>query len=1416
MSSGLKPAQPNNNPVLSLPLRGLHLIEASAGTGKTWTLSALIVRLILEGDYTPRQMIATTFTRAAAAELRSRIRQRLEQVRRVIKQLLAAQKAQFEHRADADQTENQTKQQTPEKQAPEQLLQLVQNEIQADLFLAYLVQRIESGKFGATDHAIAQNGWTHCLNRLDLALQGFDELFVGTLDSFCQKLLSEFAFESGQGERLVISEQEQELCAEILHDAVRQWRAKQDPHLIGLLLQTKKLHDGTAYQYSVATVMNFLSAQLAPVAMPQLDFSRLEQLKDALLAVDVSAFEQFLSPNGALRHRLYKGRALENYGYLFRSFVEKVREFGVIVLLGLKDDEPEAKLLEGLNKLDTNFSPKNSDAKQQFAELNGLELLQEIGLIRAQLIEQLDQVEQHLTFVLSQTVRERLPVLLAERGETSFSQQMRLLANALDDPDTGALLAQQIRHRYPVALVDEFQDTNTDQDRVIARVYRSEPLDPAVCLILVGDPKQAIYGFRGGDVQTYLQVKAEIQQAQRQGKGGLHGLTVNQRSVAPLVQAVDALFLRQTNLGDGIEYPAISAGERPHPTLQDHGCSPTSIDNPQPLRLITLTESKQESQQVAWQVMRLLAQAAQGDLLLEGKPLQPEHIAVLGFANYELDQVQSLLQAANIAVWRPSRCSVFESPIAQDLAALLQSMLTPYHEQRLRRALSGVLIGWDLVRLDQLDSDIGLLTQQQMAFADEGQLWERQGFLAAWQLLAERLGVWTHLASQPDAERHLVNLRHLLELLHEQSERSGGTHHLLSWLMRQISQPKNREWEMERRLPSQSGVQLMTIHASKGLEFPVVLVQGLDKRRKKKTDVVFYLKPPVGQRAPQRVLGFKDQTQAHLEQHHARTEAEYRRLAYVALTRASHRLYLPLLPTDKKLPSDRHEAILSYWLGHDLAEWLAAQQHVQLEPLLDAAPDITALSAQSQPTDVDSGLVARPLPKRRLSSWGITSFSAMIREHDHRHLAVIIEQPDHDQDVDQDVDEVADEALLEVMPERQAVAVDIGLVSVDTAQRTSNIDVVDQATPSMLDWAGFEDGQFDQRQAEWEVPEQFERYDFETGDIESDDVETGGVEPATIEQNNMRFDVFSSAVRSVSAKVELPIEVNALTVPDWHDIPAPEDELPEIDPLEQFWLDDQVELPTLADAAPVQQLDDPVRFIFPRGATSGNCLHQILEYLDPSKDEDWARTFDKQLQAHAIHGVGAESMHAWFQHIVQAKLPDGATLAGLGFRERVREMEFYLALPSGEIDASRLLSRLAESGVHLPNLRHTHAVRYLKGSIDLVYQHNGQFYVADYKSNYLGGQLADYQPERLRLAMDHAGYWLQAALYLVALHRYLKVRLPDYRIERHLGGANYLFLRGMRADDAAHGILAWRPEPSLIEDLDAILDGQSLRSRANV
>jgi len=253
--------------------------------------------------------------------------------------------------------------------------------------------------------------------------------------------------------------------------------------------------------------------------------------------------------------------------------------------------------------------------------------------------------------------------------------------------------------------------------------------------------------------------------------------------------------------------------------------------------------------------------------------------------------------------------------VAQDVAALLQAMLTPYHEQRLRRALSGVVGGWTLAKLNTLDSNSQLLAEQQAAFAEEGVVWQQQGFLAAWQQLADRLELYLRLAQQAHAERHLINLRHLLELLHEQSEWTAGTHHLLAWLMRQISRPMQREWEMERRLPSQAGVQLMTIHASKGLEFPVVLVVGLDKRRQKKRDVQFFMQ------SQQRKISFDSDQPDIQAQHDERAQAEQRRLAYVALTRASHRLYVMIHPlSTKKLASNYYESVLRYWLGENVAQ----------------------------------------------------------------------------------------------------------------------------------------------------------------------------------------------------------------------------------------------------------------------------------------------------------------------------------------------------------------------------------------------------------------------------------------------------------------------------------------------------------------
>lgn len=1243
----MNPTKSNKIPAYQLDLQGLHLIEASAGTGKTWTLTALLLRMIVQGKKEPRQIIATTFTRAAAAELRTRIRARMEDLR-----TLYDRQAHLQLLAD------------PDQRAAAQAAFLAH--VAQDQFYDYLFKHIHSA-----------DEQQHARNRLQLALDSFDELFVGTLDSFCQKLLSEFAFDSGQGERRKISEQEGQLRLEILHDALRRWRSSQDPRLIELMVLTGKLSNTETHAFDLETVMNFLSAKIDPVPLPEIDFNQLTQLMKTILLIREEDYQPFFSPTGAY-FAGFKGK-IENNAESFGRLIDQLNRFGVQALMSLKEPMPEYRLIEGLAKFDGQIrvGEVGEQIKVKMPKLNGFGLLTQLFAAQTQLIAQLKQVDLSLKYTLSQALREQLPIALAERGETSFSQQMRLLADALSDGEQGQLLAKQIQHRYPVALIDEFQDTNADQDRVVAQIYRQQ-IDPKSCLILVGDPKQAIYGFRGGDVQTYLNARRHVEAL----GGTVHHLTENHRSVAPLVAAVDHLLSALDDMGEGVMYTPIAAGTRPHPRLVD-----ASGENVQPLRWLELDKDAFYAQQVAWQIADILAQAQAGELFLlsadglSKRAILPEDIAVLAYKNKQLDPVQTVLQHLAVPVWRPSRSSVFKSPIAEDLLALMRVMLMPYHEGRLRRALSGPLVGQTLQDLEAQNQQPEGFSLQQAAFAQEGQLWHRQGFLAAWNRIAERLQVWQVLAQQAEAERHLVNLRHLLDVLHAQSERLAGPHHLLVWLQQNVQKPQERDWEMERRLPSQSGVQMMTIHGSKGLEFPLVFALGLDARSNKKESVLVY-----SNAQQQRQLSFYHDDPDLINQHHARNEGEARRLAYVAMTRASHRLYVHVVRDAENKKTNQYEAPIRSWLCAPVDDFLQ-QQRSHPNPL-DGTPQplsqsLSQLSARQrvltlaparyaqQHAKVDA-LQAPESVQRRSSGWGQTSFSALIRGHDaHAHAALIAP--------------------------RDASA--IAAVSAASADAPLHND--------------------------------------------RDDEHVLSVAPS--------------------------------------------------------------ELLTPADAASASVA---ARFLFSGGTNSGNCLHKILEYLDPNDAAKWPETFKKQMEKHAIAPIDDALMTAWFDDILHAPLPMGATLAGLGFRDRVREMPFHFALPHGSLRQRDFLARLAQDGIVVAPLRSSEQVAFLIGSMDLVYQHQHKFYVADYKSNWLGKTLADYQTAALQQAMTDHSYWLQAVIYLLVLHRYLRVRLPNYQIEQHLGGACYLFLRGMQRDQPQQGILHWQPNAQLILDLDQILGGK--------
>jgi exodeoxyribonuclease V beta subunit len=1211
-------------PALDLELFGMHLIEASAGTGKTWALSALIVRLLVERKLQTRQIVATTFTRAAAAELQDRIRKRIQEMWLLL-QVAVTDLPRAQNKAAQD------------------------NDVLGLSLLAKLSSKEKQ-------EASAQ---------LKLALDTFDELFINTLDSFCQKILREFAFDTGQGEPRDISEQEEELKQQLIHDALRQWRSQQDPRLIEMLVLTNSMTDIDDHANVVKTTMNFLSAQIAPVEEFGFDPEALTAFQAQIEDLDWSGW---LDVWQRAKPYYHGGRILANHNEAFSSLVKLIQTMNLEDLLTIGESSPEMKLLSVFEdqKFNTNLKKDGFNADWMQAHLNSSQsqVVMNFVQMRRALANSLKQAQSHLHHHISVYVRERLPDLLAELNETTFAAQMHSLAKALEG-ESGLALSQQIRHRYPIALVDEFQDTNSDQDQVIELVYRqaiqqagqqaiannqfnkSDPDTP--CLILVGDPKQAIYGFRGGDIHTYLSAKEQVNES-----GCVHALDQNQRSVAPLVQAVNAFFGENETLGDGVDYPEVTPAARNHLPLIDEG-----VENPTPLRFVQLTIDTDELSQTANRIIELLKSSKEGRLQIAEKEVLPQDIAVLAGSHRDLSTVEGYLQAANIPVWRQSKTSVFRSTLTYDLAAIMQLMLSPYREDYFRRALSGLLIGKTLTELDALEDQSMELAELQAAFAIDAQVWAKSGFLAALQRIASRYGVWQRLASlgevregemSQSGERHLVNLRHLIELLHRQSERHVGAHHLLAWLLRQVAKPSDRGDEVERPLPSHSGVQLMTIHGSKGLEFPIVFAVGIKDKKEKAPDITFYLENE------QRTLGFGEVDEALLEQHHEREKGESRRLLYVALTRAKYRQYLFLKFQKTSKSKGIEPPSFNHWLPNGAADFAA--QHARLVCIENPIPKVSDWKYAPPHSQVDE-LATRVITHRQFKSWGMTSFSALVRDVEPAKLPAAVDLPEY-----------GEEELVEASQNHPPL--------------------------SLL----------------------LKRGDFKA--LEETDV----------------------------------------------------------------------------------------RFTFQRGANGGNCLHQILEYMDPRFDETnpekWTNTFAKQMKNFGIPAIEPDALVPWFRDILDAPLPRGATLASLKFNARVRELEFHLFLQNERIDGDAIVKRLAEAGIPVPNFNKTQAIRYLKGFIDLVYEHDGQFYVADYKSNYLGDSIADYTVAAMQDSMTHSGYWLQATLYLVALHRYLKVRKPDYQIEKHLGGAVYLYLRGMDATTDQTGIVHWQPDPQLVLDVDAL------------
>jgi len=908
---------------------GRSLIEASAGTGKTWTLTALYARLLLEKQLNVSQILVVTFTTAATAELRERIRKRLAE-------LLAV----YEQGSGADD----------------------------------LLNRLHAQYPDAASH-----------RRLLLAVHGFDEAAIFTIHGFCQRALQDAAFEAGGDFDNEMTHDDRELLDALLADLWRHELAAAEPEWAAFLVQQKvtpqslrqrlRNHLGKPYlriepQPGTSSEMSGLrsawqrardSWQLESAAwLAQLkacDGFKSNMCNAAKLGVWQLELDAYFSDAAALFSKTEAHQRLSREGLL------KASKKGASV--------PESPLAAALQDLCDALAAAQPEAEQRLIDL------------QVRLIGQLN---------------EQLPQRKAAQRLLAFDDLLNQLQQGLYG-EGGEHLASTLRAQYPVALIDEFQDTDPVQYQVFQRIY-AEQGD----LCFVGDPKQAIYAFRGADLATYLKARDE---AARQ-----YSLATNHRSTQELIAALNQLFDRPLPFAEpGLSYPPVGASDKARGQLV---LPPVEDEADAPLSLIWLDDDylgkgaagSLVARDTARRIAALLAASAAGEAYFnasgERTPLKGGDIAVLVASHRQASDVAAELAARGVPSVRRGKENVWHSEEAGELAAVLAAYAEPGREGALRYALASRLLGRSAADLAACQDDARAWDAEREAAERYHQLWQQQGFMRAFRAWLDEQQVAARLLALVDGERRLTNLLHLAELLQTESLQRAGLPQLLSWFNAQRTAEAHGEDALLRLESDAERVQIVTIHTSKGLEYPLVFCPYLwdGALLRQFEDITCH----ADDGTPLLDLG-GEQIDEHRECARHERFAEKLRLTYVALTRARDRLWLHWGPVDCKPKKDGsmsdsglHSSALAWLLhGRQLsgADALVelAEHFQQLSPS-GLRAEIDQLSAASQghmtvqalrATEASAAGERRAAPPQQLaqlkrslySAWRVGSFSGL-------------------------------------------------------------------------------------------------------------------------------------------------------------------------------------------------------------------------------------------------------------------------------------------------------------------------------------------------------------------------------------------------------------------------------------------------------
>ncbi|WP_369978192.1 exodeoxyribonuclease V subunit beta [Xanthomonas bundabergensis] len=878
-----------DDPYLTLPLHGVRLIEASAGTGKTFTLATLFTRLVVERGLRIGQILAVTFTEAATQELRRRIRERLALAATLVPDAApapvgaaSAATGTLDHLLPTAIADDRSRLKPLLQDAPD----------------AVLTRAILAAHLAASEETPAA-----LRRRLQQAVEEIDLAAIFTIHGFCARVLREHALESGQtfaapellaNDRDLLGEVAADLWraraadATMAEDLVALWPGGPDTlasDLRELVRHPQLLPAAPALADDVAAATH--AAQDAANALASAFHAHGTAFFDAIAA----AIE-----DGVLSKVSYKPEWLASLWHWCDGFAAApapgLPPHAKLVKL------TAAELASGTNKKfvgRTPASPMSHAIDGYLAALARLEQARAGRRIR-------------LLHALRDDAAARLALLKRQRRVQTYDDLVDGVAHALHGAQAEAL-ARRLRAQYAIALVDEFQDTDDRQWSIFSSVFgegalaREAGLDPA--LFVIGDPKQAIYGFRGGDVQTYLAAAASAEPAPPLGH--------NFRSRPALLAALDALYAQagyaQAFLTDGIVFHPVQAGSKRHDAeLQRDGATapaltvwrapeppPPDKGKPKPWsagRARALCTAACVAAIRGW-----LAAGRGGTASVAGRAVQAGDIAVLVRSHGEATRIQQALGAVGIPAVAAGRQSLFATDEALELLTLLQALLDPGDDSRLRAALATVLIGEDAAAIAALEHNGDRHRSWQQQALDWRERWQRGGPLA----LIGDLGAAhaQRLLALVDGERRLTNYLQLAETLQEADTRALGAHGLVDWLARRIANADDNDETQQLRLESDARrVQIVTLHKSKGLEYPLVFLPyigiGRSERGAGRHCVVHA--PPLGRQLHWNT-GKDDPAWSTAEAAWKQEQrAEDARLLYVGLTRAEHALWIATGP----------------------------------------------------------------------------------------------------------------------------------------------------------------------------------------------------------------------------------------------------------------------------------------------------------------------------------------------------------------------------------------------------------------------------------------------------------------------------------------------------------------------------------------